>query len=237
MYGHQRAGRALKHLADRVERTGSPYSVTDSVILDEFTSIRWIGGERCPHCGCRKLYHLRGGENHKCSKCKRRFSIQVGTIFEGTKLRLGYWLEAIRYLCQDEKAGSTGLARRLNVTQATAWKMIDLLVRASQTPSFNRPLLNRPLYRTRKPRALPLVVQEALKSLSRSINLSTGLDHPGDESRAHYCLKKLVAAGHKLNPTAIRRWALEHHWDQDSARQLRDVAKEVSREIAPYRNF
>ena len=231
MYGRQRAGRALKYLADRVERRKSPYTVADSVILDEFTSIRWMGGERCPHCGSRKLYHLGDGENHKCSKCKRRFSIKVGTIFEGTKLRLGYWLEAILYLCQDKKAGSTDLARSLNVTQATAWKMIDLLVRASQTPSFNRPLLKRPLYRSRKPRALPLVAQEALRSLSRSIKLSTGLDHPGDESRALYCLRKLRAAGHKLNPAAVRRWALEHHWDEDSARQLRDVAAEVNKEV------
>lgn len=231
MYGRQRSGRALKHLAARVERTGSPDTVTDSVILDEFTSIRWMRGERCPHCGCRTLYHLRDGENHKCAKCKRRFSIKVGTIFEGTRLRLGCWLEAIRYICQEEKAGSTGLARRLNVTQATAWKMIDLLFRASQTPSFNRPLLDRPLYRPKKPRALPLTAQEALKSLSRSINLSTGLDHPGDESRAQYCLRKLRAAGHKLNPAAVRRWALEHHWDEDSARQLRDVAAEVNKEV------
>lgn len=232
MYGRQRAGRALKDLAARVERTGTPYTAANGVILEEFTSIRWMHGERCPHCDCKELYHLHDGKNHKCAKCKRRFSIQVGTIFEGTRLRLHYWLEAIRYLCQEEKAGSSGLARRLKVTQATAWKMIDLLVRASQTPSFNRPLLDRPVYRPKKPRALPLMVQEALKSLSRSINLSTGLDHPGDESRALYCLRKLRAAGHKFNPAAVRRWALEHHWDADSARQLRDVAREVSNEGA-----
>jgi len=73
------------------------------------------------------------------------------------------------------------------------------------------------------------IVEDALHNLTfNSINLSTGLDHPGDEKRARHTLGKLVARGIILNPAGIFHWAKRNQWDRHSARQLEAVARECN---------
>lgn len=85
---------------------------------------RWGDSPFCPHCNATKPYKLRDGKTYRCrsKKCRKDFTVTVGTIFENSKVKLIDWLTAI-YLIGSHKKGiaSTQLARDLGVTQKTAW--------------------------------------------------------------------------------------------------------------------
>jgi transposase-like protein len=106
-----------------------------------FTAIRWRGGEFCPHCGHDTIYHFSDGKTYKCAACRERFSIRVGTVFEGTKIEIRKWIATIWLITSHRKGiASTQLARDIHVTQKTAWFMLHRLRHAARTRSFNRPL-------------------------------------------------------------------------------------------------
>jgi len=113
----------------------------EQAAVDHFTAIRWAGGKFCPHCGGDKIYTFADRRTHKCCQCRQRFSIKVGTVFEGTKIPLRKWFVAIWLLTSYKKGiASTQLARDIKVTQKTAWFMLHRLRHAATTKSFNEPL-------------------------------------------------------------------------------------------------
>jgi transposase-like protein len=105
--------------------------------IDHLRAILWADGAYCPYCQGKKVYHFSDNRTHKCGDCKKRFSIKVGTIFEGTKLPLTRWFMAI-WLITSRKKGvaSTQLARDIGITQKSAWFMLHRLRHASETGSF-----------------------------------------------------------------------------------------------------
>jgi transposase-like protein len=113
----------------------------EQAAIDHFTAVRWKDGEFCPLCGSTKVYHFADKRTYKCGDCRKRFSIKVGTIFEGTKLPVRTWLLAI-WLITSRKKGiaSTQLAKDLDITQKSAWFVLHRLRKASETKSFNGPL-------------------------------------------------------------------------------------------------
>ncbi|MBL7745640.1 MAG: IS1595 family transposase [Chitinophagaceae bacterium] len=86
--------------------------------------MRWGNEPFCPHCNSTKPYKLKDGKSYRCSsrKCKKDFTVTVGTIFENSKVKLSTWLAAI-YILTGHKKGisSLQLSRFLGVTQKTAW--------------------------------------------------------------------------------------------------------------------
>jgi transposase-like protein len=113
----------------------------EQAAVDHFTAVRWKNGEYCPYCGTDQIYHFEDKRTHKCASCRKRFSIKVGTIFEGTKLPLRTWMLAVWYISSHKKGiASTQLAKDLDVTQKTAWFMMHRLRHAARTRSFNRRL-------------------------------------------------------------------------------------------------
>jgi hypothetical protein len=72
---------------------------------------------------------------------------------------------------------------------------------------------------------LPPAVEEALSSLTRLINLGTGLDHPSDKEHAVRAMAKLQAEGHSLDPVEIRHWAQRHGWSSGAASDLEKVVR------------
>ncbi|SON56731.1 Transposase [Hartmannibacter diazotrophicus] len=109
--------------------------------VDHLRSIRWRDGEFCPHCNGGRIYHFSDRKTFKCSDCRKRFSIKVGTIFEDTKLPLRKWFMAIWLITNHPKGiASTTLAKDLKVTQKTAWFVLHRLRHAARTQSFNAPL-------------------------------------------------------------------------------------------------
>lgn len=86
--------------------------------------MRWNGEPFCPHCNCTKPYKLKDGKTYRCrdKRCKKDFTVTVGTIFENSKIPLSTWVAAL-YLASANKKGisSCQLSRHLGITQKTAW--------------------------------------------------------------------------------------------------------------------
>lgn len=89
---------------------------------------RWPDGKIvCPKCGQRGAYRNSDMKTYKCKSktCMNKFSITVGTMFEGSKLPLSKWFTAM-YLVTAHKKGvsSLQLSRNLGIGQKAAWFMI-----------------------------------------------------------------------------------------------------------------
>ncbi|MDD3444235.1 MAG: IS1595 family transposase [Zavarzinia sp.] len=89
----------------------------------------WPNGPACPHCGgVERISKMQGKSTrigtYKCYQCRKPFTVKIGTIFEGSKVPMRLWLQAI-YLIAGSKKGisSNQLHRILGVTLKTAWFM------------------------------------------------------------------------------------------------------------------
>lgn len=102
------------------------YFSSNKVCIDYLELLRWADGAKCPYenCGHDKIFKFSNGKLYKCAKCKKQFSIKVGTIFEDSKIPLQKWYAAI-YLITSHKKGisSIQLGKDIGVTQKTAWYM------------------------------------------------------------------------------------------------------------------
>ncbi len=89
-----------------------------------FETIRFRGGEYCPHCAHSKIMRFKDGKRFRCAKCRQDFTIKMGTVFGESKVSLRKWFIAI-YLLSSAKKGisSIQLAKQVGVTQKTAWFM------------------------------------------------------------------------------------------------------------------
>jgi len=91
-------------------------------------SIRWPNGPVCPRCQHTEAYRLKpsktGRRVLKCKKCRKQFSVTVGTIFEGSHLPLTNWMAVIQLMCASKKSISAHqLHRMLGITYKSAWFM------------------------------------------------------------------------------------------------------------------
>lgn len=97
----------------------------------------WNGVPTCPHCGTvdEKAMRLKiKGEFkglYKCKSCRERFTVTIGTMFEGTHIGLRKWFIAI-YIFSLHKKGisSHQLASDLGITQKSAWFMLSRIRKA-----------------------------------------------------------------------------------------------------------
>ena len=102
---------------------------------------RWNNGDVvCPYYGNHNCVERTDGR-FRCKSCRKNFSCLVGTIFENTKLPLIKWFIAM-YLISSHKKGvsSYQLSRDINVTQSTAWYMLQkirLLYPQSDADTFD----------------------------------------------------------------------------------------------------
>jgi transposase-like protein len=103
-------------------------------------SLRWENGEAvCPRCESTELSFLSTRRIWKCKKCKKQFSVKVGTIFEDSPLGLDKWLTAM-WLIVNAKNGisSYELGRALGFKQKTAWFVLHRIRFAMKTGSFQK---------------------------------------------------------------------------------------------------
>ena len=90
-----------------------------------FERERWNSEPWCPHCGS---FNVRQNRHKsmpwRCAEreCRKRFSVRVGTILEGSHLGYQTWALAIYLLTTSLKGvSSMKLHRDLNITQKSAW--------------------------------------------------------------------------------------------------------------------
>jgi transposase-like protein len=92
-------------------------------------ALRWGDRPVCPHCSViRNAYKLRGKSTrpglYKCRRCRKPFTVTVGTIFEGSRIPLNKWLLAYHLLCVSEKGMSPHqLHEMLKITYRSARSM------------------------------------------------------------------------------------------------------------------
>jgi transposase-like protein len=99
----------------------------------------WPNGATCPKCGERDRVSKMGGKStrigaYKCYKCRKPFTVKVGTIFESSHVPMHIWLQAIYLMCASKKGiSSNQLHRTLGVTLKTAWFMSHRIREAMRT--------------------------------------------------------------------------------------------------------
>lgn len=71
------------------------------------------------------------------------------------------------------------------------------------------------------------VVENALKDLTLSVNLSTGIGHPGDERAAIGTFKLLHNEAYTLDSNAIRAWLIRHNWSSEDADDVRTLVQKI----------
>lgn len=86
----------------------------------------WPCGPVCPHCGVGERISKMQGKStrvgaYKCYRCRKPFTVKIGTIFEGSKVDMRVWLQAM-YLIAGSKndISCNRLHRILGVTLKTA---------------------------------------------------------------------------------------------------------------------
>src|SRR5205809_56740 len=103
-------------------------------------SIRWPNGPVCPHCeNAEKHYQLPNKTRRlwKCAKCRKQFTVTVGTIFESSHIPLHKWLWAFFLVCSSKKGMSAHqLHRMLGITYKSAWFVFHRIREAMKDPAF-----------------------------------------------------------------------------------------------------
>ena len=71
------------------------------------------------------------------------------------------------------------------------------------------------------------VVEQAMKSVTMMVNLSTGLAHPMDRPKAVWAFRHLKKAGHAWTPQEVETWAASNGWDRRHARDLAEISEKI----------
>jgi hypothetical protein len=92
---------------------------------------RWPGGRiSCPVCGASNLTWLARRRMWECraGHPQAQFSVRSGTFLEDSHVGLGQWLKALWLVAERDLAiSSYELARRVGITQKSAWLMMKRL--------------------------------------------------------------------------------------------------------------
>ena len=71
------------------------------------------------------------------------------------------------------------------------------------------------------------IVEIALISLTRRVNLSTNLTHESDKGAAVGLFRILRDEGIVYDPDEIKRWAIKNGWKTKGANKLKDIAEGI----------
>jgi transposase-like protein len=112
----------------------------EAAALIKMESIFWPSGPVCPHCGGNDRIIVVGGMAarvglKRCLKCRKQFTVTVGTALESSHVPLNKWLLAA-YMMAAIRCNSRDLQRELGITYKTAWHMTRRLRKAFSRGKF-----------------------------------------------------------------------------------------------------
>lgn len=127
----------------------SPRNLNEAIVyfsdkdraLSFFVDIRWPNGVACPRygCGSARVTYMPKYYAWYCNECKRKFTAKVGTVLEDSPLGLDKWAFVIWEVGGDRNgASSCEIARKLGVTQKTAWFMEHRIRHAMKIGSYEK---------------------------------------------------------------------------------------------------
>src|SRR6267154_4389057 len=109
------------------------------ICLEAVSKAKWPKGPECPRCACKRLSFLKTRRMWTCLECRKQFSVKVGTIFEDSPIQLNKWLCAMWMLANCKNGVSSyEIARALEVTQKTAWFMLQRIRYAMHHGTINK---------------------------------------------------------------------------------------------------
>ena len=113
------------------------YFSDEQVCIDTVAALRWPDGPVCPACEHKEHYYLKTQRRWKCKECYKQFTVKLGTIFEDSPIPLDKWLTALWMLVNCRNGVSSyEIARTIEVTQKSAWFLLQRLRLALQTGSI-----------------------------------------------------------------------------------------------------
>lgn len=103
---------------------------------ERLRSLRWPVRVSCPRCDHRTSWHYRRRyvRYYRCRMCTRMFSDLTNTPFEGTRLPLARWFQAVAWLMTHEAVTARGLAEALGLEQRTANRIMQRLADVDRDP-------------------------------------------------------------------------------------------------------
>ena len=112
---------------------------TEAACREYLEQMRWPDGFVCPHCSGRRSWRTERGL-WMCGDCGSQTSVTAGTIFQGTRIPLRVWFQAIWWVVsQKNGASALGLQRVLGFgSYRTAWTWLHKLRRAMVRPERER---------------------------------------------------------------------------------------------------
>lgn len=100
-------------------------------------TIIWDGQPVSPYDADSKVYTLKDGR-YKCKNTGKKFNVRTGTMYHSSKINLQTWFLAIWMVTTHKKGiASTQLAEQLNVTQKTAWFMLQRIRACFGVENYN----------------------------------------------------------------------------------------------------
>lgn len=134
-----------------------PYFHDEAAAFAKLESVIWPNGPVCPHCqNSERIYALNGVRSKpskanpegivrhglkKCGKCRKQFTVRVGTVFESSHIPLHKWFQAVHLLCSSKKGMSSHqLHRVLEITYEAAWFMSHRIREAMRTGDLAVPM-------------------------------------------------------------------------------------------------
>jgi predicted transcriptional regulator len=97
----------------------------EQTCIDHLEKLRWDGFVTSPFDASSKVYKCKNN-NYKCKNSGKYFNAKTETIFNNSKVDLQKWFLAI-WMVTSKKTNITSvdLGKELNITQKTAWYMIQ----------------------------------------------------------------------------------------------------------------
>ncbi len=119
-----------KTLADAIVYFNNPDNA-----LQYLAAKRWPNGVECPYCSAKEPMFLKSRRIWKCraTKCRKQFSVKVGTVLNESPIGLDKWMTTMWMVCNCRNGvSSCEIARDLGISQKTAWFMLHRIREAMQ---------------------------------------------------------------------------------------------------------
>lgn len=115
---------------------------TKQIIINHLERSRWGGNLPVSPFDPNSQVYKCANNWYKCKNTSKFFNVKTGTIFANTKIKLKKWFFAL-YLLINHKKGisSCQLAKDINITQKSAWYLLDNLRSSLKQSNFIKDML------------------------------------------------------------------------------------------------
>lgn len=97
----------------------------EQTCIDHLEILRWNGNVISPFDSSSKVYKCKGNR-YKCKNTGKYFNVKTDILFDNTKIELQKWFLAIWIVTfHKNRISSLQLGRDLNITQKSAWFMLQ----------------------------------------------------------------------------------------------------------------